>query len=87
MEVGWQGPDRPVRQPGQSRIWIRVEGTWRAGDVHRRNLGVDPLRRLAWTSYAIPGRGHPAWGLFAYDAASIRQRVDDRFPDDAAGPE
>lgn len=86
MEVGWQGPDRPVRQPGQSRIWVRVEGTWRAADVHRWILGVDPPSWLAWTSYAVPGRGQRSWGLFVYDPATIRQRVGDQPPGDAAGP-
>jgi hypothetical protein len=65
---------------------VRVGGVWLAGDVHRWILGVDPPSWLAWTSYAHPkGYGHPAWGLFVYDPQAIRQRVDDRTPDDAAG--
>lgn len=84
--MGWQGPNRPFRIPGQARIWVRVDGAWRAGDVHRWILGVDPPTWLAWASYAVPGLGHPHWGLFVYEPATIRQRFDDRLPDNAAGP-
>lgn len=85
VEVGFQGADRPSRLPQQSRIWIRVAGAWRAGDVNRWILGVDPPVWLAWTSYEHrQGFGHPQWGLFVYDAEVIRQRTDDRPPDDMA---
>jgi len=81
-EVGWQGPNRPSRLPGHAAIWVRVEGGWRAGHVHRWILGVDPERWLAWTSYTDPaGGGAPRWGLFRYDAKVLCQRHGDRPPD------
>jgi hypothetical protein len=81
-EVGWQGPDWPFRLPKHTR-----GGVWRTGDVHRWILGVDPQAWLAWASHAQPaGYGHPAWGLFVYDAATIRQRQDEHPPDDEGRP-
>lgn len=69
-------------------MWIRVGGTWQAGEVYRWILGLDPPGWLAWTSYTHPGGyGHPAWGLFVYDPQVFRQRTDEYPPGDLAGPQ
>ena len=75
-QVGWQGPGRPWRAPrGDGRIWVRVAGAWRAGDVQRWIWGADGSGWLAWASYEHPeGYPTPLWGLFRYDPATLQPR-------------
>ncbi|WP_157420336.1 hypothetical protein [Actinomadura kijaniata] len=86
MDAGRDAIETPLAVHGATRhpvqnpaIWIRLAGAWRPALIdHWRPA---PGGWLAWIHHpTIPGRSGP-WGLYAYDPATIRQRLSHLPPD------